>query len=411
VKSSRPNLPLLYTLANMLGRVMLAAKLPILRLDEQSLSERAMKQTGLTDFGDPHYREGLLKLLESAERDANLHPLGRLMANDLVTNYLVQRLRLMETRKREPEIFSQPLVPPLIVTGFARSGTTFLHRMLALDPAHRGIPHWMLVRPFARKNENDADIERRMAETERALRIWQPMLPGLDSIHYTRADSAEECILALGLTFNSIFFGTIMPVYGYVDWYMQQSETLQKYQEYRWLLQVYQTQEPGRRLTLKAPAHAGNLAALLNAMPEAMVVQTDRDPVPCVSSTCSLLYTFYLSMTYEVDVRRMARMILRLFEVMGQRNLAFREANPGVVHEVMYDSLVSDPFETVRRIYSHFDLPWTDAYASKLEEFIRNHPKDKHGKHEYAAADFELTEDEIADRLQFYYERRKRESS
>lgn len=410
MKSSRSNLSLPYTLANALGRVLVAARVPIMRLDEQSLCERAMRQTGLTDFGDPRYREGLVQLLESVERDANLHPLGRLMANDLVTNYLVQRLRLMETRRRAPELFSQPLVPPLIVTGFARSGTTFLHRMLALDQGHRGIPHWMLVRPFAKKAENDADVERRIAETERALRIWRPMLPGLDSIHYTRADSAEECILALCLTFNSVFFGVIMPVYSYMDWCMRQSETLQKYREYRWLLQVYQAQEPGRRLTLKAPAHAGNLASLLDAIPEAMVVQTDRDPVPCVSSTCSLLYTFYLSMTKALDVQRMARMILRLFEVMGQRNLAFRESHPGVVHDVTYDSLVSEPLETVRRIYSRFDLPWTDAYASRLEQFIQNHPKDKHGKHQYAASDFGLTEDEIVDRLQFYYERRKPES-
>jgi hypothetical protein len=408
VNSSRLTLSLPYTLANVVGRVLAAARLPILRLDEETVCERATRGTGLTDFGDPHYREGLLELLESAKRDANLHPLGRFMTNDMVTNYLVQRLRLMEARKREPEIFGQPLVPPLIITGLARSGTTFLHRMLALDPAHQGIPYWLLVHPFPEKDENRDDVDRRIARTERVLRFRQPMLPGLDSIHYTRADSAEECILALGLTFNSVIFGTVLPVYGYMDWYMQQKDTLQKYREYRWLLQVYQSHEPGRRLTLKAPAHAGNLDALLHAVPEAIVVQTHRDPVPCVSSTCSLLYTFHLAMTYELDVRRMARMILRLFEVLGKRNVAFQEAHPGVVYHVMYDSLGSDPLGTVRGMYSHFDLPWTDAYASRLQEFVRSHPKDKHGKHQYGAADFGLTEDEIADRLQFFNEHLKR---
>lgn len=404
MKSSRATLPLPYKMANLVGRVLAVARLPILRLDEETVCDRATKQTGLTDFGDPHYRAGLLELLESAERDANLHPLGRFMTNDMATNYLEQRLRLIETRKREPEIFAQPLVPPLIVTGLARSGTTFLHRMLALDPAHRAIPLWMLVRPFPEQNENGDDVKHRIAITERTLRFRQPMLPGFDSIHYTRAESAEECILALGLTFNSVVFGTVLPVYGYMDWYLRQQDTLQKYREYRWLLQVYQSHEPARRLTLKAPAHTGNLDTLLRALPEAIVVQTHRDPVPCVSSTCSLLYTFHLAMTNELDVQRMASMVLRLFEVLGKRNVAFREDHPGVLYDVMYDSLVSDPLAAVRGIYSHFGLPWTDAYASRLETFIESHPKDKHGKHHYGAADFGLTEDEIASRLGFLNE-------
>jgi hypothetical protein len=40
------------------------------RLNEESLSSAAIKQTGLTDFGDLHYRQGLTSLIESAENDA-----------------------------------------------------------------------------------------------------------------------------------------------------------------------------------------------------------------------------------------------------------------------------------------------------------------------------------------------------
>jgi len=48
----------------------------------------AKRRTGLTDFGDPHYRQGLLRLLQAAEEDANLHPLGRFMTNQIVTERL-----------------------------------------------------------------------------------------------------------------------------------------------------------------------------------------------------------------------------------------------------------------------------------------------------------------------------------
>lgn len=404
MKNARSNLPLPYKAANTLGRSLVAARLPVMRLDEHAVCAAAMKRTGLTDFGHPHYRQGLLQLLESAEEDAHLHPLGRFMTNDMVTNYLVQRLRLVETRKREPEIFRQPLLPPLIISGLARSGTTFLHNMLALDPAHRALPQWLLVRPFPEKQGNGKYTDPRLTKMKRTIRFLRPLVPEMDSIHYMRADTPEECIVALGLTFNSLIFVTLLPVYGYAEWYLQQVDTFQKYREYRWLLQVFQSHEPERRLTLKSPAHTGNLEALSGAVPNAMLIQTHRDPVACVSSACSLLYACHLAAANEIDLRRMAGLTLRMYEFWLRRNLAFRAAHPGAIYDVFYDSLVSDPVGTVQGIYSHFGLPWTDSYASVLKEFVEANPKDKHGKHRYAASDFGLTEAEIADGLEFYSE-------
>ena len=404
MKNARSNLLLPYRVANILGRLLVASRMPIMRLDEHAVSAAATRKTGLTDFGHPHYRQGLLQLLESAEEDAHLHPLGRFMTNDMVTNYLVQRLRLVETRKREPEIFRQPLLPPLIISGLARSGTTFLHNMLALDPAHRALPQWLLVRPFPEKQGNGKYKDPRLTKMKRTIRFLRPLVPEMDSIHYMRADTPEECIVALGLTFNSLIFVTLLPVYGYAEWYLQQVDTFQKYREYRWLLQVFQSHEPERRLTLKSPAHTGNLEALSGAVPNAMLIQTHRDPVACVSSACSLLYACHLAAANEIDLRRMAGLTLRMYEFWLRRNLAFRAAHPGAIYDVFHDSLVSDPVGTVQGIYSHFGLPWTDSYASVLKEFVEANPKDKHGKHRYAASDFGLTEAEIADGLEFYSE-------
>ncbi len=160
--------------------------------------------------------------------------------------------------------------------------------------------------------------------------------------------------------------------------------------------------EPEKRLTLKAPAHTGNLDPLCQAVPNAMVIQTHRDSVACISSVCSLIYTLHLAVANEIEVQRMASLILRLYEVWFRRNLAFRAAHPDVVYDVHFDALVADPVGTIRGIYSHFGLPWTETYASKLLDFVNENPKDKHGKHQYTASDFGLTEAEIRERLRFY---------
>ncbi len=172
----RSSLPLGFRFLNATGRYLRAAHLPIARLDEESVLEAAVKETGLTDFGPPYYREGLSRLLISAEEDADLHFVGRLAFRETVVNSLVNRLLLTETRKRTPEVFQRPFIPPIIVLGLPRSGTTFLHRLLALDPRHRGVPLWELVRPL-RDVDPDDQPDRRRQIFQRKLKGRQMLCP------------------------------------------------------------------------------------------------------------------------------------------------------------------------------------------------------------------------------------------
>jgi hypothetical protein len=111
VLSRRSSLPLRFRLLNIVGESLQAVSVPVARFDEEAVRTAAMKETGLSDFGDPHFREGLLRLLESAETDADLHFIGRLAIREVLANALASRLLLMEARKRTPEIFERPLIP------------------------------------------------------------------------------------------------------------------------------------------------------------------------------------------------------------------------------------------------------------------------------------------------------------
>jgi hypothetical protein len=399
----KPDLPLSLKVIGVAAKLMNALELLPTRLDEDSVCEAAVKAAGLTDLGDPYFREGFLELLRSCQQDADLHPIGRMVARDMVTNFLIQRLKLVEARKQQPEIFLQPLRPPLIITGMARSGTTFLHNLLASDPANRAIPQWQLMRPFP---ESDADPDApdpRIAKMESALKFRQPMLPGLDSKHPLRADAPEECIIPLAITFNSLLFPTLFPVKAYMHWYLENADSSLKYQEYKWILQVFQAEQPGQQLTMKAPAHMGSLGSLIEHVPEALIIQLHRDPATCLSSACSLIYTYHQSVSDHVDINLISDLALQLYETWLRKNLAFRTEYPNLIYDVFYPSFVSDPVGTVRQIYSHFDLPWTESIDASLRAYIDRNPKNKHGTHHYSAADFGYSEAAIADRLKFFY--------
>ena len=393
-------LPFPFRLLNTLGAVPGVTKLVSARLEADALLYAATKQTGLTDFGEPGFLDGLRVLLESAERDARLHFMGRLTICQVVVDDLVNRLLLTEAKKCAPELFARPLRPPLIILGLPRSGTTFLHRLLAENPAHYAPRYWQLARPLPQPGKRDD----RYRKATQELGLRKRMTKELDSKHFITADTPEECLLFLSSTFEGLLYWVLAPVYGYLEWYLGQNHE-RKYREYRAWLQVLQAFAPGRRLVLKAPEHAGALAALLHVVPEAHVIQTHRDPTVAFTSFASLNLTTQRLVTRTIDVQRSALASLKLLEEELKRNLRDREARAGAVYDVLYDDLIVDPKGTVRAIYDHYGLTVTDAYRTNLERYIRENPQGKHGTHRYAASDFGLTDDVVRQRFTSYNER------
>jgi Sulfotransferase family len=398
-----PSLPLRLRILNTVGKHLGAARLPVAALNEEALVGAAVRATGLSEFGDGYHREGLLRLLESVEKDAALHLSGQLTFRETIVGSLINRLLLTEACKRSPEIFRKPLKSPIIVLGLPRSGTTFLHRLLAMDPAHRAVPWWELARPLPGPGSNGKSDHRRQI-FQKKLRRLQKLTPDLDSKHYTRVDTPEECIWLLASTFLSPLFWALAPVYGYLDWYMNQ-DRLQAYCEYRLLLQVLQDADPTRRLVLKSSTHTGAVETLLRTIPGSLLIQTHRNPVETTASLASLFYSLHSRTTERLDVRRMTEAILGFHEHQIARNLQARDAHPGALFDVYYDRLVADPIGTVREIYDHYGLAWSEEFEERLNCYLRHNPRGKHGAHLYAPENFGQTKDTISRRFAAYIER------
>jgi len=88
------------------------------------------------DFGDPAWRERFTKLADALDA-APMHVVGRLMMRQELLRALRTRLLLIGEVDAQPAIAHAPVVAPVIVTGPARSGTTILFELLALDPELR----------------------------------------------------------------------------------------------------------------------------------------------------------------------------------------------------------------------------------------------------------------------------------
>jgi LPS sulfotransferase NodH len=361
-----------------------------------TLLQKARTQTSLTDFGDMYFLDSLERLVQSANAEARLNPYGRLMLEKLILQYLANRLMLQKARSEQPGVFGADIIPPVIVTGQPRTGTTNLHRLLAAAPGARALQYWELMHPFPMKGAESRS--ERVALADRMLKLRRRLTPELDATHYIRPDSPEECMFMLGLTFHSRIFWNVASVHSWLEWY-NAADRAGKYRDYADMLRWYQAQYPGERLVLKAPDHVDGIGALLDAVPEAMIIQTHRDPVAQFGS--------YLSLGEQT--RRIAartpqrdadtRSSIAMTRSANLRNSAARRKYPGRVIDVEYNRLVSNPLETVAMIYRTLGLDFGKEHEKAVAAHARRNRKGKHGLHSYSLADFGLTDQSVRQQL------------
>jgi hypothetical protein len=395
----RPIVPKLSRFINFAGNKSLKYTEKFLCLNEEELMDHAARRISLHDYGDSYFRQGLTRLIDSIKQDVSLTFLGRLMQRQAIAQCLENRLQFVEFHRKKPDIFKQPLNPPIIVLGLPRSGTTFLHRLLAQDPQNRGLYFWELIRQAPPVNGKDS----RRIKAKLEYTTFQRLSVNLDHIHVIRESEYEECIWLMATTFYSGAFYVLAPVFSYILWCMKQ-DRLKVYEEYIQLLKIFQAATPDRRLTLKAPAHTGSLPEINRLLPEAVLVQTHRHPVDVVNSINSLIYWAHYNVVERIDIKKMAQCHLDMLQYEINRNLLSRKYHGIEVCDILYEELLADPLGVVKKIYHKHGIPLSNMAEAKMKVFIAANPQHKHGAHKYRTDDFGIAEHQITERFEDYME-------
>ena len=403
IPNDRPHGSLLLRLINAAGRRFLENGHKWLSLDEQLLLDKACERTGLNDFGDDSFREGLGVLLRSYEVDAGLSFVGRLCVISDAVRLLSNRLRLVEDRRVNPGIGAEVIRRPLFITGLPRSGTTFLHALLAHDPAHRAPQVWEVMYPSPPPETASYDTDRRITTTARQLKLFDLLMPDFKTVHLIGARLPQECIAITSHAFRSYSFETMSAVHSYRAWHDRQDKR-PEYEFHRQFLQHLQWRCPGQRWVLKAPGHLLALEALVQVYPDACILMTHRDPLKVLASCASFTEVLRSAFSDRVDKAAMAQQVGQRWEEGAGLAVKYRQEGNlrHQLFDVQYLELVRDPMSMVRRIYEHFDLELTGAAETAMQRFLAKNPKDKSGVHQYSLEEFGLNSETERHRFQAY---------
>lgn len=146
-------------------------------LSPDQLEDGARAATGLDDFGSPYYREGLERTVDALNAEADLNELGAVIQHATISNALIQRLKIVETYKRHPEIDDEVIQGPVVILGLPRTGTTALGQLVANDPQFRSLRTWESQAPVPPPEAATQYTDPRIAQAAEGIAMIDSMFP------------------------------------------------------------------------------------------------------------------------------------------------------------------------------------------------------------------------------------------
>lgn len=378
------------------------------RFDPDTLIAQACETAGSEDFGDFGYgaswREGLELLTDGLVRQARLSPLGVEIACGDILRAMVNRLQIVAHRNAHPEIADGPITQPIVIVGQPRTGTTILYDLLAQDPDLRPPLTWEVDFPYPPPQPETYHTDPRIAQTQATLEASELIIPGFLKFHPMGALVGQECVRISASEFTSMIYSVQYRLPDYYRWLLYDADHAAAYRFHRVFLQHLQSGVPGQWL-LKSPAHLWQLDALLAEYPDALIVQTHRDPLNVISSVTALTGLLRRMASDDVDLGECAAQSYEEIAVGLDRCMTQRDKLPDDrVIDVLFADFMRDPFATIATVYERLGRELRPEAEQRMRAFLAEHPGDG-GRGRYTWADTGLDAGEVRERVRPYQER------
>jgi hypothetical protein len=294
--------------------------------------------------------------------------------------------QLADLWRRRPEILRDPLLAPTFVVGSPRSGTSILHELLALDPAHRAPAMWEMQHPV---EALAGDALRAVGDAETTF--WHDLQPEYETMHANAGDLPNECIFITMHEFLSDQWGGCHNVPTY---------------------QTYLAKaDPAGPPTATTGASCRRSSS---ASARALAAQGAEPPVPAARAVRGLSRGAHhpdpprsaqddpvLALAdghAQVDALRgvdpaaapsRARRLCVHLPAPDRAALARRAARRSVRRRALFD-VVADPGGTVERVYQRSGWRFAPALRQAVEDYVKRKPKGSRGVHHYSLAEMGL---------------------
>ena len=323
-----------------------------------------------------------------------------------LSHLLEMNAALTRERQQLPEIEREEIARPVFIVGINRTGTTLLHRLLARDKRCWTLRSYELLEPVLPTGESatlagtPADPRRAYLEDMLAASKMEEVFKG---IHHVDIDEPEEDIQLLRLSFSSWASTVQYYVPDFGQW-LAATSSRNAYAHHRRTLQHFTYQRRQResqgQWVLKMPLHLMELETVIETYPDALFIQTHRDPTRFMGSWNSLVERVR-SLSSEPRPRHdLGAEQLAFMSDMLDRAVRFRRTHPELEHrwvDVNYADLVEEPLAVVRTIYERFNWPLERAAINAMDDWLfrQEEQRQQEERHRYTLEEYGLTPEAV----------------
>jgi hypothetical protein len=324
---------------------------------------------------------------------------------------LATRLRLAADRKRIPAIADEKIERPIFVIGFARTGTTLIHSLLAEDPNARAPLWWHTHDPSPPPGEVPV-VPERIEYTARELDRLVALTPGLLTMH-PYWDKRGHCLIEDEEIFTLDFqnaYPTLLYRMPALAMILDAGNARQAYGFHRQFLQHLQWNQPPGHWVVKGIYHQFVLEELFEAYPDALCIWPHRDPLEVHPSTMAITAVLYGAITnWQMDFSELGPAFV---QGIAQSVAAAIESplvdDPRILH-VDFRELTRDPIAIVRKAYGAWGLDYSQDFEARMTAWLADpaNAPDRYGRYRYTMEPYGLTAEMIETAFEGYSRRFK----
>jgi len=387
------------------GRILKAVGVDPFKFDADSIIKKTRKKADFIDELPGQVDIGLRKMVHSINKEARLNFFGRLAVKNLMERTLYGRFKVEQVLAQNPEIEQAEIKQPVFIIGMPRTGTSILHAMMHQDPAHRSPLAWECLLPYpVPKPETFTNNDQLKTITKEFDQLFK-LVPDFLKKHYMAADSPQECLAINNLDFNSFQITAQLYASTYMDWFADESDSLETMKFHKRFLQYLQSGGvKAERWLLKSPVHLMRLDEIFEVYPDARIVMTHREPTKVVASTASLLSSVRSLYSDYEDPARTGHEQMETWHHYFSRFLESRKRlqKEEQIIDLHFEDFASDHIGTVQKIYDKFGWKLSEDTIARFQAFLAKNPRDKNGLHMYRLKDFGLTEESVNSKFSEY---------
>ncbi|WP_298215629.1 sulfotransferase [Acidocella sp.] len=343
-------------------------------------AEQLVRAAGVAP--SPDALAGLERLLDSIRAESALSLFGRVSLHWDFLRLLRNASLIEAAHASNPALSATPVKAPLFILGLPRSGTSFLHSLLAEDPANQVPRNWQMIYPAPRPPGFSPRADKRVGKVDKQLELFNGLAPGFRELHPITADSPQECSEITAHVFQSLRFDSTHRVPSYFDWLEAHGHD-DAFRFHKKFLQYLQAGEPARWV-LKCPDHTFTLSAILRVYPDARFVILHRDPIAVLGSVAHLTQVLRQPFLREIDAGEIGAQVAARWTQGANLLLEFdrrTDVPAAAKFHMQYEEFTADPVLAVERIYAHFGEELTEPGLQAMRRMAEAKPRGGYGRH------------------------------